>query len=302
MNRKEFDSLKIKEFGGEYLPRDVRLEYFERLIKPYKKQDNQFFILQYLNGDGNELNQKFWSIHSSSRFAFELYSWMAADNRVSGFEFEKKLVGLHGSPKVPNMDVYIKIKNRIIFIESKFCEASPQNINNLSESYYLEKGEAKNSRGGKVESELIDRYYGDKQASEKFSNFIRSVKSKLDCNSYKRCWMDFKQEITHLFGIYFTIKKNQREYVNKDILFLNVYYDFQDKTNDVIEWFFQEANKLMNTLLKNKCLSFTYNHISAQNLVKSEQLIKFNSNTKAFGLESKTIGELLKKYFELSIE
>ena len=164
MKRNEIDELiksKVTNLTDNwYLSKETRLEYFQRLIKPYtKKGETKYFIMQYLDGDGNELNKKFWSIHSSSRFAFELYSWMANDSRITDFSFEKKLMGLNEAKKGPNMDVYIEKTNEAFFIESKFTEKTSPTIDNLSEAYYLKTSEATNKRGLIGKLDLEERYY-----------------------------------------------------------------------------------------------------------------------------------------------
>lgn len=302
MNRTEFDK-KIRQkicnlIDNAYLPKDVQLEYFRRLIKPYiKNKVNDYFITQYLQADGNELSKKFWSIHSSSRFAFELYSWMAEDERIQDFCFEKKLEGLNGAEKKPNMDVYIQTKDRIYFIESKFTELTSQKIAGLSEAYYCRSDEAKNRRGLVVKKELEERYYDDRNAYDAFPGFIKEIINLLEGNKEKPCWMDFKQEITHLVGIYLTVSRNSF-YRDKNVRFLNVYYDFEDGTNDLIGLFFDKANTLMKDLLKDYCKSFEYKHISAQDLVNSNEIVEFDLEKHAYGLNDKTVGEMMKYYFE----
>ena len=54
------------------MPAKEKLLYFQRLMTRY--DSNKYFILQYLEADGHELNGKFFSPISSSRLAFELYS------------------------------------------------------------------------------------------------------------------------------------------------------------------------------------------------------------------------------------
>lgn len=293
--RKAFEETRKKDCGL-YLSGADKLKYFERLIKPYDKKERKVFITQYLSADGNELNHKFWSINSSSRFAFELYSWMANDPEVLDFEFEKKLYNIKGSPKKPNMDVYIEKKDTIIFIESKFSEHSPQNIEKLSDSYYLPKGESKNSK-----SEIIERYYNLENFAKEIPAFIKKVYKVLS-QHYDSCWMDYKQEITHLIGIALTVIKNPQIYRNKIIKFLNVYYDFEDKTDSPFEWFFEEGESLLKGLLKNHCKSFTYRYISAQEMVKGSEVAIFKKNTIAFGTENATIGEILKKQFNFELK
>lgn len=301
MKRKQFND----KHGLDYLKKEKRVEYFERLIKPYEKNGiKEYFIMQYLDGDGNELNEKFWSTHSSSRFAFELYSWMANCNSIKDICFEKKLIGLNETKRSPNMDVYIELDNRIIFIESKFSESSSQKIDSLSPAYDKEKGKAETNHGLVGKLELIERYYGHDDAVEAFPRFIKDVRNKLD-RKYNPCWMDYKQEITHLVGIYLTIANDLTNYYkNKDIEFYNVYYDFEDQPNSPVEWFFKEASGLMNNLLvKNGlCKTFKYEHLSAQSLANSDVIIKFDKSVSAYGLSNRTIGEQLKDEFDLIIK
>ena len=98
-----------------------KLRYLESMIQPYeKKKQKKYFIEQFLNGSGNELKDKFWELKSSSRMAYDLYSWMKDDENIKDFEFEFKLPGLKSGGNGPNMDVFIETKDELIFIESKF--------------------------------------------------------------------------------------------------------------------------------------------------------------------------------------
>lgn len=286
--------MKRNDFKTGYISTKEKVEYFNRLTKSYtKNHEKHYFIMQYLDGDGNELKKKFWSIKSSSRFAFELYSWLAKEKDVVDFQFEKKLKTINGSKRPPNMDVYIEKKDEAIFIESKLTEKTSSNIDGLSESYY----EYKTIRS---KQHLYERFYKDKRAAKEFRKFILWVKDKLLINEKNVSWMDYKQEITHLIGIYLTIKDNQRKYKNKKIRFLNVFYDFKDEINKTITDFFSKANKTMNRLLDGLCVSFSYWFMSAQDLIKPENkdIIGFDSSKKAYGT-NKTVGELLNKYFKL---
>jgi len=113
MNKKELELEQLKCF------------YLSRLITPYEGGGKKkIFFDQFSNGNGNELKNKFWSRRSSSRLCFDLYSCHANNPQVLDIEFEYKLPGIFsGRNESPaNMDVYIKTKNRIIFIESKFTE------------------------------------------------------------------------------------------------------------------------------------------------------------------------------------
>jgi hypothetical protein len=61
------------------------------LIVPYKfKGITRFFIEQYLRGAGKELSGSFWNIKSSSRLAFDLFSWTVDLQSVKDFSFEYK--------------------------------------------------------------------------------------------------------------------------------------------------------------------------------------------------------------------
>jgi hypothetical protein len=64
-------------------------EYFQRLIGPTKRtingrEETTYFIMDYLQGEGNELGGKFFSPYSSSRLCFDLYSlaWFAGISRA----------------------------------------------------------------------------------------------------------------------------------------------------------------------------------------------------------------------------
>ena len=291
--RKDLYELIKRRIGSQYLPFDQQCDYYRRLITPYYKNGNQLFIQQYINGSGNELEESFWSINSSSRFAFELYSWMVKEDGVKVFEFEKKLDTINHAPIPPNMDVYIEIDDRVIFIESKFREKTPQKIDDLSESYYSE-------TTTRSKQTLYERYKGDKKAADTFRDFAKYTKRLLEGNNYPSCWMNFKQEITHLIGIALTIRNNPSYYKNKRIEFYNVYYDFGDKENTAIEIFFKEANKIMNNLLDGIVSSFKYEHITAQSLVKNGTIMPFDLKAKAFASD-KTIGEFLDYYFNFVV-
>ena len=114
----------------------------------------------------------------------------------------------------------------------------------------------------------------------------------------RKTWMYFKQEITHLVGIALTVRLDKTGYYkDKDIEFYNIYYDFGDDIEKEVEPFFTECQILMCKLLKDYCKSFTYSHMSAQEMVKSRTITNFDSNTLAFE-SNKTIGEILKEQFK----
>ena len=272
-----------------------KLEYFKRLIKPYKKRgEEKYFINQYLSADGNELKSKFWSETSSSRLAFELYSWIAQVESVVDFEFEYKLKGIYRSPKKPNMDVFIETNDTVYFIESKYTEDAAQNLNGLSGSYYKEKGEegAKNSRGEEVGSTLSERYYGKDGDAKLIKDFVEDIAKRLKGKSTPRCWMDYKQEVTHLIGIYLSLTYDKKALAKKKIAFYNIYYLQDVKTNDDIEYFYNKARILMSQLLPN--VNFEYQHYTIQEVV---DYLKTNyQNVNAFGKNEKVL-DVLKKEF-----
>ena len=184
----------------------IRQEYLLKLFSPYKKKGEiKFFIFQYLRGAGKELNKKFWSPVSSSRLAFNLYSWLAKnDSPVVDFEFEYQLPGLKSGGMGPNMDVYIETKDEIIFIESKFTEKADLNYINLEDepSSYLSPAYYAPSHGKKG-MELKDRFY-EYPFAEEFSKFCysweKTMRSHLDWREHVD-WFEPKQETCHLSGI-----------------------------------------------------------------------------------------------------
>lgn len=272
---------------------DKKYQYLKRLMKPYKKKNQQkFFITQYLEADGHELEKKFWSDISSSRLAFELYSWLANEDCIIDFEFEHKLTGLRGSKKQPNMDVFIETKDSYIFIESKYTETSSPNIDGLSQSYYEYEGV--NTKGEKIRSTLSERYYGLEDIAERIRSFVIDIKNRLDGSKNKSaCWMDYKQEITHLVGIILSLKKDHK-YNRKDIKFYNIYYKQDVETNDDIEYFFDKARNLLADVIGEEH-NFVYEHKTVQeimNVIKEKDPI-------AFGTTDRKVCDILKEEFKL---
>ena len=107
------------------IEKEQMLEYLKRLMKTIKINSKETcFLYQYIEGSGNELKSKFWSLGSSSRLAFDLYSWIANEERIVDFQFEKKLPGIKGARGVPNMDVYIETEIERVFIENKYLLTS----------------------------------------------------------------------------------------------------------------------------------------------------------------------------------
>ena len=271
------------------------LEYYHRLTEEYGEK--KLFVAQYVNGDGHELKSHFWSCKSSSRFCFELYSWLAKQPEIKHIEFEKKLKSFKGAKRCPNMDVYIEKQTKVYFIESKLTETKTQTINDLSKSYYEEYADDNKTT-------LLKRYYEDEDGVKAIQELVKFTKELLDGKGYTSCWMDFKQEICHLIGIYITVSRSNGAYKEKNIEFYNVYYDFGDEVNDAIEPFFEKAREMMDKLLVKRdfCKSFIYDHITAQKFVKTNELfVDLTSETKAFG-STETVEHYLKHYFDFDIK
>ena len=275
----------------------LKQEYLKRLKLPYvKKGIRKTFYEQYDNGSGNELEEKFWSPISSSRFAFEMYSWLALKEEILDIEFELKLVGVN-SRGVPNMDVFIEKVDEAIFIESKYTEQYKQAIecDTLPGAYWKELGdkEALTTKGKPIGTTLLRRYHKDNDALNEFLQFIefnRKNLSKVSEEDKPNCWMEYSQEIKHLYGIYFYVKKH-KELHNKKISFYNVYYYLEDPENTAISSFFEEGEKMMNRLLSKYGVKFNYTYLTAQKVASM-----FPENAVAYGKDSKVKDILNKQY------
>lgn len=300
MNRKEFElALKTKYNGSDEIPENEKENYLRRLKKTYyKKGCCKSFYDQFNAGSGSELKEKFWSTHSSSRFAFEMYSWMANDNRINDIEFELKLVACSNASRgVPNMDVFIELPDKLVFIESKLTEKYKQTIecnkNSLPGAYWKEKGDpmALTTSKQPLGTTLIHRYMDDEVALKAFLDFINYFHNKLERNELApACWMEYGQEIKHLFGIYFYLKKHI-EYHGKKVEFYNIYYNLEDEIGDIILEFFAKGEEMMNILLKPYGIDFSYTFKTAQDVIA---LIP--DNIKAYGT-NENLKEVLNKRF-----
>lgn len=276
MKRAEIIEKMNKLNGGPTISDKDKTDYIKRLKTPYiKKGIKKTFFDQYDRGSGSELAGKLWSSISSSRFAFEMYSWLAELSSVIDIEFELKLVGVT-TRGVPNMDVYIELKDKIIFIENKFTESYEQIIDcsTLPGAYWKEKGDKEALTTDKppkpIGSLLIQRYHKDQEALDEFLLFINTFEERLNKeldDTTPKIWMEYSQEIKHLYGIYFYLKKH-RELHGKEVDFYNVYYYLEDPTNAVLEQFFVEGEKMMNKLLKKYNISFKYKALKAQDVIK----------------------------------
>ena len=288
----------LKKLSG-YIPEEYSNAYIKRLSKPYSLKNNlnrgkeKLFMYQYLNGSGSELEKKFWSRHSSSRIAFDLYSCLVNDETTIDFEFEYKLPGINRNKQtgVPNMDVFFQQGDTVYFIESKFTE-TPDNNYVLPEAYYILDRNYKNSKGkyAKRPYSVEERFRNRNDIAVKFSQFCYKY---LNINT-NGDWFDYKQEICHLFGIIFYALERADCNV-KRIDFKNIVYKFDDYEklgNDYIskiaKEFIKDAKVMVNDILKisNKKIDFDYSISFTQDVYE-----KYKNKT-AYGLDI-TIKELM---------
>lgn len=282
----------------------IKTEYLNRLTTIHK---GRRFIDQYLQGSGNELKEKFWSDNSSSRLAFDLYSW------IPGIEFEKQLPGVlcskSGPAGVPNMDVFIELPDVLLFIESKYTEAanlayiggkSP----NLSKAYWFD------GEHGKLS--LEERFYGQRKIAYKFSMFCKSIQNEINKINIKNPWkwFDVKQETCHLFGIIFyalNARKDEETHkyvcetkntISKKMVLCNIVWKMnEDNFNlqeDSLPYIFEKkATALVNDLLGN---CFDFKIYTVQDILDSTDFYGLNfKDARSFEKEN-TVKEQLEQY------
>lgn len=286
---------------------DEKTMYYKRLTEPYGEKKDKVFIDQYLQGSGNELKEKFWSPNSSSRLAFDLYSWIALDPLAMDFQFEKKLPGVicskRGPAGAPNMDVFIETEHDIIFIESKYTEKAKcfkngclKYINNgddpeLSKAYWDKK-----EYGG---LDLTKRFYNEENIAKCFSEFCDTINKSLGDKKYEWKWFDAKQETCHLFGIIFYLlgaAKYGGKYecnpkkINKKVHLCNIICEKEKMNIENLSHksfpysFAKKAEDLVKECVKD--INFTFEIMTVQNLLNSHDFFGFDfTKAKAFGLE-----------------
>ena len=277
------------------------------------------FIEQYLQGSGNELKEKFWSRKSSSRLAFDLYSWMVNEDCTEDFQFEKKLPGVicsnHGPAGSPNMDVFIETSNDIIYIESKYTESSNWVFKTgekpLSKAYW------DNDATDIYKMDIAERFYGMKSIADKFSEFCNIIDDVIEIqktnNRYlHREWFDPKQETCHLFGIIFDLLNAQinngiascepdPSNVTKKIHFLNIVYNMKD---DIIHG---EGGEDLPTIFRREALNmmrviglgdnFSYDFMRVQELFEDNSCLDINFKDRpVFGMKDITIQQQIWQY------
>jgi hypothetical protein len=252
-----------------------KLKYLERMIQPYvKKNQKKYPIMQFLLGDGKELSGKFWEKKSSSRMAYDLYSWMQDDSKVLDFAFEYQLPGLKSGGNGPNMDVYIETQDELIFIESKFTEkANLHYMDNgyLKEAYYKDGPYGSNKMG------LVKRFY-DNQWAKRFSEFCEEWERTMESYHWHEGsdWFEPKQETCHLSGILLFLFNDGNKALIKDksIRLYNIYWKLEnDKESDMKKSFCEKAQQLINDIVSsNKSLGirdFKIDAFTAQEMLKT---------------------------------
>lgn len=288
---------------GVYLSDEKKIEYFERLIKPYKlKGSTRFFIEQYLHGAGKELSGSFWNKKSSSRMAFDLYSWLVYSPSVIDFSFEYKLPHLKSGGEGPNMDVFIETSDEIIFIENKYSEKADLNYKNnghLSKAYF-----SKEPHGKKLWS-LEARYDVDELTINGIISFIDHVENFLVGMRKEKgvCeWFYPKQETCHLIGIILMLKGRGGEqyeqikrsiFDGKELHFYNVFWKFDDDNEEsrLAKFFESEALNLFRQIF-GKEVNLIYETRTVQDLLSNTKQISKHID---FTDEVRT---LMEPYFE----
>lgn len=280
---------------GVIIESSLKREYIQRLGEPYiKKGIQKFFIDQFAAGAGNELNEKFWNEKSSSRFAFDLYSWMAYDDSIIDFEFEYHLPGMKSGGMGPNMDVYIETAKDVIFVESKFSEmANLHFIDNgyLSKAYYIDEAY------GRRKMHLSERYYKYDFASP-ISEFCYAFEKDMKSNNWHSGidWFEPKQETCHLIGILIYLKKNEVYLKGKRIKLCNIYYSLKnDKSTELYKAFERRVSKLLEDIKSQLGgIAIEFKSFSVQEMLNDNSLL---SDTITF---PKDINKRIKPYEDLA--
>jgi hypothetical protein len=256
-----------------------KISYIKKLIDPYEKHNKKkLFIEQYLKGAGNELKDHFWAEISSSRMAFDLYSWMKNEASVLDIEFEFLLPGLASGGMGPNIDIYIETNEELIFIESKFTEsANLHYIDNgyLSPGYYA-------PTHGKRQMILSKRFHNYFFA-DAFSKFCYDFESVMTTKGWHKesDWFEPKQETCHLLGLLFFIfdNRNIKRLSGKKIRLLNIFWKMSGDCDhsDLENEFEIRANNLisyiLNTEKPNGIEEFKFGSFSVQEMLKDNSLL-----------------------------
>lgn len=279
---------------------NLKEKYLNALEKAYEKEGQQkCFKTQFEKGKGKELNSKFWSPISSSRLAFELYSWIANFSQCKDIEFEFKLPGIISgkNESSPYMDVFIKTEKELWFIESKFTEEVKDDCLSslLPQAYYkqlTQTGEEdlvssfnedtyyKTTTGklAKKSMSIKNRFRGQDKVAKYFIPFVNDMMTAESLhNNNDNKWFDAKQETCHLFGIIMyiieNIEKLQKYGIDK-IHLQNIYFcKYQEDSihNSFTETFLSEAEKMVANILDEyniRNIKFEFGTSTVQDLLK----------------------------------
>lgn len=261
-----------------------KVTYFNRLIESYEKQNKKkFFIDQYLKGAGNELKDHFWAEKSSSRMAFDLYSWMKDEKNVLDIEFEFRLPALASGGMGPNIDVFIETKEELIFIESKFTESA--NLHYIDNGY-LSPGYYAPTHGRKQMS--LNKRFHNYFFADMFSKFCYDFESVMEENGWHTGidWFEPKQETCHLLGLLFYIfdNRNRIKVSGKKIRLLNIFWNMNGdcKHSNLEKEFATMANTMISKILNegntNGIVDFKFCSFSVQEMLEDNSLLSEHIN------------------------
>lgn len=287
---------QVKNYSGKKLDKEARFIYEARLAKSYiKKDNNRCFLDQLLNGSGNELKDKFWSKISSSRLAFDIYSWLAEDDSCIDIQLEYKMPGIisKGRECKANMDVMIETENDIWFIESKFTETANNRDYeaSLPEAYWKEYEKdgyqncyKKADGKGYVYDYPILKRFRRQEMAEPFKTFCEEI-SNISKNAGVD-WFDAKQETCHLFGILKFMLENELG-KTKTVHFANIVYHFDAEEESEFSKTFRQKAIEMSEKVTGKKLDYCIAYV--------QDVINNYGERQAFGSD-KTVKELFDTY------
>lgn len=287
----------VKNYTGKRIEKDERFIYESRLAKTYKKKDEKrCFLDQLINGSGNELKDKFWSKISSSRLAFDIYSWLAEDLSCIDIQLEYKMPGIisKGRECKANMDVMIETENDIWFIESKFTETANNGEyeNNLPEAYWKDYEindhpncyKKADGKGYVYGYPILKRFGNQELMASTFQKFCVEISKESKTAGVD--WFDAKQETCHLFGILKFMLENELG-KTKTVHFANIIYHFENEEESKFSENFRKKAIKMSKQVTGKELDYRIDYV--QNVIQ-----KFGGR-KAFGSDM-TVQQLFNTY------
>ena len=296
------------------MQKELKLQYFERLIA--ENGSDKYFIEQFLQGSGNELQKKFWSDRSSSRLCFDLYSWLCNEKDIKNLQFEKHLpgilVGENKTAGAPNMDVFFEKGKDVFFIESKYTEKSSWKYKDdkyENGSYYLSEAYwGKNEEGYKsCKLTIKQRFYGKPEIAKLFREFCEKIQKEIDnrkeIEQKEYFWFDPKQETCHLFGIIFYIINNKIK--DKNIFLCNNVYKIENSdcfkiNGSIVGVFKEEAETMLNKIFEeNKC-KFTFEVNTIQEMLENDFKGLDFPKAKMFAMRNESLVNYIKTHYQES--